>query len=1034
VRDEIVTVARKRYYILMIALLLFLATHPPDGMVSGVDSPGEEIERSLLVSVQKAIGYISDVWGREDPVFPPVDASSLIRQYEQGLYSDNGPTRANPIPANWDQVAINSHSRIYVEEGISIPSDDIQALGDIFDDAIYPNSTDWFHPDNPYESIDIRIYDFGDGPGNTGGFFLGSYPTRNDLFVDSQDLLYSRSWSFEIVAHEFQHLLHYDLDPDEEIWLNEGLADLSARVSLGPGTGGIQSHIDAYEIYPENDLLTWNEGQPPDYIETIADYGRAYAFVSYLADHYGGKVLIQDIVEDQRNSIYSINGELAEDGISERFNDIVIGEKVANLVDDPVYGGGVFDQGLIDIGIRSFEKQTSSYPALHRVSDTVRYSGYYLRYVSGSPDLSISFESSSGFHASLISMTGGDIRGSVNLTVDTGSAEYKLTGFGVDYDQLFVILHTEVAGLDIDVEVEISDLEPPVTEVMISPPEPTGKNGYYLEPPGISLETSEGSDVMYSWDGETFREYSSALHPPEGSSTLSFYSSGPFGLREETRQIDFRVDTLDPITSISIDPPSPDGENGFYITDPLVTISTEVAGDIPYYDLGNGARSYDGPFQPGHGQWDIMYWSEDSAGRMDEKKIVNIDVDLADPEVDIGLDPRKPDGSGGYYTSSPTITLDIDEGSTGWFYLNDEGPYEYSYPFALEDGEWEVRYHASTPSGRLSPMEAVYLKVDTSPPNLRAVFDPPLCSGWCSESTYLSLETGDETADIWFTLGDEGPFSYNSPVLLGDGEYEIDFWAEDPAGNRAQGGPIEIMVDNTPPVTEVVADRYPDSGDWYYDWIPDLEFRTTLPQVSPEMTLISLDGDTFIEYSGQTIDLLPGRNTLYFYSQDLAGNRENVRSKEINIDMSRPSGSLEVNRTLISQRGPVRFSIDGSTDDIDIYRFSLDFGDGTTSDWIYGTEATHTYGKIGVYRVSLTVEDMAGRTNEEEVTVTIEVLTREEYNRRMEGDGPSLPILILSSVLVLLATASMAALVVVLIKRRRNGYNESEIEWEMEDR
>ncbi len=970
---------------------------------------------------------VSDVWANGDPILPPIDATSIIREMSTNEPDGSTSTRSNPPPANWDLVSENIHSRIFVEDGLTVQSSDIQALGDIFDDSIYPNATDWFHPDNPYDVIDIRIYDFGDGPGNTGGFFLGSPLTRKDLFVDSQDLQYSRSWSFEIVAHEFQHLLHYDLDPNEEVWLNEGLADLSARISLGPGTQGIQSHIDTYETHPRNDLLLWDEGQPPDYIETIADYGRAYAFVAYLANHYGGKEFIRDLTADSRNSVSSINGELAEDGEADRFNDIVAKEKGADIVDDPIYGGGIYDQGLIDIGIRSFEFQTSSYPASHTITDTVRYSGYYLRFLSGSPSLSISVDHESYVHALLIGTSEGEVVYSANLSGD-GSDQllYRLSGFDVDYDVLYVIVHTTQTGSSIDVSVDISDLEPPETDVLVSPPNPTGKNGYYLDTPGISLETSEGSHVMYAWNEGPFQEYSTSLHPPEGPSTLHFFAQGPFGLREDERELEFKVDTIDPVTSISIDPEDPDGANGYYITDPLIGLETEVQVDVTYYDLGNGPVQYNGPFRPGHGNWDLEYWSEDLAGRTDESKMVEIKVDLGDPSVEMVVSPKIPDGESGFYSKPPLVTLVIEGGAEGWFLLNGEGPYEYSSPFELEDGEWAVEYYAATPSGRTGTVKTSYFKVDSTPPDLQVEFDPPLCTGWCSLPVYMTLLSKESGVDILFDIADEGPYSYSSSVLLGDGEYSVTVWAVDPAGNRAEGGTFEIMIDNTPPVTELVFDRAPDSGDWFYDTPPSIDLRTVLPPVSPEITYISLDGDEYQEYSGQEMDFIPGRNTVHFYSQDMAGNTEPVRRRDINIDTSPPTAVLSSNRTILAEMGSVRFTILGSTDDIEVYRFMIDFGDGERSDWIYGTEVSHLYDGLGSYTVIVTIEDVAGRTNEREESLKIEVLSQEDYQKRTQEGGTSILVIVISLLLALIALVSIPVLVIVLVKKRGN-FNTEEV-------
>lgn len=958
--------------------------------------------------------------------FPPVGATSLIRTY-QDESGDLEPTRTDPIPMSWDLVASNTYSNIYVEDGLSVSSIDIDAISQVFDDDIYPTATYWFHPTNPYDVIDIRIYDFGDGPGNVGGFFVPSISLRNDLFVDSEDLAYSRDWSFEIVAHEFQHLLHYDLDPNEELWLNEGLADLSARVSLGPDQEGVQNHIEAYEIFPENDLLLWDEGQPPDYYETIADYGRSYAFVSYLAYHFGGRDLIVDILADPRNGLSSINGELAEDGIPERVGDILAGEKVANIIDRPGYGGDIYHQGLINIST-TYEHQAWSYPDEHQISSTVKYSGYGLKYHSGSPDLAINISSDHPVDVALVGLNGSEVMTSVNISNGgSGNVMYQLSGFDVIYETLLVVPHTSVSGASIDISVGRSNLVPPETSVLVSPAEPDGDNGYYLSSPGIHLSTSEGSVVLFAWNDGEFTEYDTTLHPGEGENTLRFFAKGPLGLREDERELTFKVDRTDPEINYEISPSSPDGSDLHYISQPTVYLQSSEQGTSTFYDIGEGYEEYGEPFTLDSGTWLLSAYAEDLSGRRSELIEREIKVDLEDPTISVRTSPSEPDGNSGYYTTAPEITMLPASGSTAWFTLNGGPEMEYTGPFVLEDGEYELEAFARKPSGRTGNMETIFIKVDSTPPVINLVFDPPLCPGWCSEPTYLSVSVEDPLSSVFFTLGDEGPFEYGSDIYLNDGEYKVEVWAEDPAGNRVNSGSYDVRIDTTSPNTEILLGTLPDSGSWYYDHQPEITFRTAAEAVSPEETYFSLDGEEFVLYTGQEIELSPGRNTIHYHSKDLAGNIERTRTRDIGVDISPPVGVLSANRTLIPERGPVLFSISGSQDDNDVYRFRMEFGDGTSSGWIYDDRVEHYYSELGEYNVILVVEDTAGRLNEDEVSLKIEVLTQAEYERRLEEERSPL-LLILLIVLGLILVVGTAAVAVVMIMKRRPG-SEEVLEW-----
>lgn len=1021
---------KTRYPIIIGLILTWMLLIPSISISSGSETEDPAISMSRIVS--RALDHISS-YDRDHPLMPPVDATSVIRMIQDGTIETNGPSRTDPIPLNWDLVATNTHSKIYVEEGLSVSSSDITAIGDVFDEKIYPNATDWFHPSNPYNIIEIRIYDFGDGPGNVGGFFFASFATRDHMYVDSEDLEYSRDWTFEIVAHEFQHLLHYDQDMDEEVWLNEGLADLSARVCLGPGTEGIQSHIEAYEIYPDNDLLIWDEGTPPDNIETIADYGRAYAFVSYLAYHYGGKAFINDLVGDPRNSISSIDGELAEDGNPDRFGDVLMKESVSNVVDDLDYGGGIYYQGLIDIGIRTYEKNAASYPSSHTISSTSRYSPYMLKYRSDTPGMGVLISSSSPVEGTMIGVDDNEIIESINFTNGgSGTFRYEVSRFGRDYDTLFILPHTSSSGSSIDVTVERSDLEPPVTEITVSPGAPDGKNGFYTTSPGILLESDTATRIFYAWNEGAFQEYTATLHPPEGTSLLRYYAEGSLGLIEEEREVHFKVDLTDPFIDIAISPEEPDGINEYYITQPLVNLTTDDDA-VPFYDLGDGPLEYSENLAIDSGEWTLKYWAEDRAGRTSQLSLKEIKVDLTDPDLTYSIEPDSPDGLAGYYVTEPLITLVPEGASIGYYTINGGDPVEYSAPFSLPDGEYEIDIFAMDPSGMSSTHITEFIKVDTMEPDLSFRFSEPIGSDWISKPTYLSISSGDPLADIEFKLGDDGPFSYISDILLTDGDYTVEFWATDPAGNIANGGSRNVMIDTNFPSTTLVMDRDPDSGAWFHDTPPVISFETASLPVSKETTYFSLDGEEFIEYKGQDIGFLAGINSVYFYSIDLAGNREETRVRDIGLDLSLPSPQLSSNRTLIPVRGPVKFSAAGSTDDNEVYRFRLDFGDGRSSEWIYGNTTEHQYSSLGDYRVTITMQDISGRETTIENIIHIEVVTQEEYDRRMSDNGLSI-MMILVSLIILIAVALVVVLVVIMVRRR--GYEEAivvaEVEWEEE--
>ncbi len=105
-------------------------------------------------------------------------------------------------------------------------------------------------------------------------------------------------------AHEYQHLPQSYQDEGETIWLNEGLSDYAQTLvgyvdsTLPYGVTGADSHITCFQGYygdaafpycgAENSLTRWGDQGAAS---TLADYGAAYTFLTYLADQFGDEIV-----------------------------------------------------------------------------------------------------------------------------------------------------------------------------------------------------------------------------------------------------------------------------------------------------------------------------------------------------------------------------------------------------------------------------------------------------------------------------------------------------------------------------------------------------------------------------------------------------------------------------------------------------------------------------------------------------------------------------------------------------------------------
>jgi hypothetical protein len=182
------------------------------------------------------------------------------------------------------------------------------------------------------------------------GYFSASESAENNkniMHIDTYDWAnrtgpgVNRPYLYEgTFAHEFEHLVHFDIDPDEPSWVDEGLADMAMFLC---GYGHSSGHIANYLVYhPITSLTFWGGG--------LEDYGASYLFQLYLFEQFGGAAFTSALVQEQANGIEGIENTLRAFGYRQKFETIFDYWMVANYVDDTRKKNGKFGYYSLDIG------------------------------------------------------------------------------------------------------------------------------------------------------------------------------------------------------------------------------------------------------------------------------------------------------------------------------------------------------------------------------------------------------------------------------------------------------------------------------------------------------------------------------------------------------------------------------------------------------------------------------------------------------------------------------------------------------------
>ena len=243
--------------------------------------------------------------------------------------------------------AVSENAYWYVDEAVSddVSDERISAVADEFERRIRPaivrNIGDIWRPgvDN-----DARLTVLNAPLNGAAGYYGASdeYPRathpysnqREMIYMDAGVLRYGGDAYLSVLAHEFQHAVHWHLDSGEDVWVNEGMSEMAAHIA-GYGIGFVRDFLQA----PETQLNFW----PDDLSQTPPHYGAASLFMAYIAQHYGGYAGLSELAREQGDGVNGVERYLAKFGATfgQAFEDWVI----ANYMDadEGKYGYAEFD-------------------------------------------------------------------------------------------------------------------------------------------------------------------------------------------------------------------------------------------------------------------------------------------------------------------------------------------------------------------------------------------------------------------------------------------------------------------------------------------------------------------------------------------------------------------------------------------------------------------------------------------------------------------------------------------------------------------
>ncbi len=149
---------------------------------------------------------------------------------------------------------------------------------------------------------------------------MGQHSNEKEIiYLNAASRRISSDYMLSVLSHEYQHLLHYPHDQQEESWLSETMAE-AAMAANGFHTD--YGHVLRHLSHPERPLVS----------QTYVDYGACMLFSVYLLERYG-KGFYQELTRNPAHGIESIESTLRSLGQDTTFEELYRDWLVANYAD-----------------------------------------------------------------------------------------------------------------------------------------------------------------------------------------------------------------------------------------------------------------------------------------------------------------------------------------------------------------------------------------------------------------------------------------------------------------------------------------------------------------------------------------------------------------------------------------------------------------------------------------------------------------------------------------------------------------------------
>ncbi|MFC3209829.1 OmpL47-type beta-barrel domain-containing protein [Planomicrobium okeanokoites] len=478
----------------------------------------------------------------------------------------------------------------------------------------------------------------------------------------------------------------------------------------------------------------------------------------------------------------------------------------------------------------------------------------------------------------------------------------------------------------------------------VAPETSSNLNGQWHQEFTVQLkaedEESGVKETFYSVNGSEFQQGDSYTFNEEGIRTIAYYSTDVAGNTEEMKTEEVKIDRTAPETVSNTD----DQWHQEYAVE-LTAVDEKSGVETSYYSV-NGSEFLEGTsfIVDEDGIHTISFYSVDKAGNVEEVKTAEVKIDRSAPETVSNADGEWHQE----FAVELTATDDKSKVAQTFYAVNDDEYAEGTNFVIDQEGINVLSFYSVNKAGGVEEVQTAEVKIDKTAPVTEAVVP----EGWQQEALVELTATDDKSGvEKTFYSINGSEYTEGTEVILAEaGVNTVSFYSVDKVGNVEEAKSVEVNIDTTAPETTSNAD-----DQWHQEFTIELTAVDDFSGVAK--TFYSVNGSEFEE--GATTNILEeGINEVSFYSVDHAGNKEEVKTVDVKIDLTAPETTSNISGQWLKEDFGVNFTVIEGLSGLDSTYYSIENEEFTAGEKLNITSE-------GITEVKFYSTDISG--NEEQV-------------------------------------------------------------------